>query len=100
MGLKYIIFRKETHKQVTEVPVIFSELIVHYEMARLVEKDINMRGFFPVSAGFCELGSNPVEIRGGSESLGLRGRAVDVEVIMAGVRYERLEDKGSFTVTK
>ncbi|EEI9429507.1 hypothetical protein RDB90_004347 [Salmonella enterica] len=82
--MKYIILRLDG-KIPREVPVIFSDLLVHADIARamttMIKEDIsntNITDVRVVSAGFC---NTAVECHGKSESLNITSRDIDDTVI-------------------
>ncbi|ECE9609608.1 hypothetical protein EW885_20890 [Salmonella enterica subsp. enterica serovar Enteritidis] len=82
--MKYIILRMEG-KIPREVPVIFSDLLVHADVARsmtaMIKKDIsnaNITDVRVVSAGFC---NTAVECHGKSDTLNIASRDIDDIVI-------------------
>ncbi|HCM1915222.1 TPA: hypothetical protein N3A33_001083 [Salmonella enterica subsp. salamae serovar 28:r:e,n,z15] len=82
--MKYIILRLNG-KIPREVPVIFSDQLVHADMARtittMIKEDINntnITGVRVVSAGFC---NTVVDCHGKSESLNIASRDIDSTVI-------------------
>ncbi|EDW2059121.1 hypothetical protein S045_001887 [Salmonella enterica subsp. enterica serovar Oslo] len=82
--MKYIILRLEG-KIPREVPVIFSDLLVHADvastMAVMIKEDSNNASITDVrvvSAGFC---NTAVECYGKSESLNITSRDIDDTVI-------------------
>ncbi|ECG8633813.1 hypothetical protein FNN91_23015 [Salmonella enterica subsp. salamae] len=82
--MKYIILRLEG-KIPREVPVIFSDLLVHADvastMAVMIKEDSNNTNITDVrvvSAGFC---NTAVECHGKSESLNITSRDIDDAVI-------------------
>ncbi|HFH0413764.1 TPA: hypothetical protein ACGHO4_001002 [Salmonella enterica subsp. diarizonae serovar 61:i:z] len=82
--MKYIILRLE-EKIPREVPVIFSDLLVHADVARAtaamikeVINNANITDVRVVSAGFC---NTVVECHGKSESLNITSRDIDNTVI-------------------
>ncbi|EGM2029239.1 hypothetical protein ILV69_003868 [Salmonella enterica] len=82
--MKYIILRLEG-KIPREVPVIFSDLLVHADVARsmtaMIKEDIsnaNITDVRVVSAGFC---NTAVECHGKSDTLNIASRDIDDTVI-------------------
>jgi hypothetical protein len=71
MRAKYVIVKKGS----IEVPMVFSEMLLHAEMAAKHK---------PVSAGFCELTENGRwRVAGQSTSLNLNARPQDADILNA-----------------
>ncbi|SUI22152.1 Uncharacterised protein [Salmonella enterica subsp. salamae] len=82
--MKYIILRMEG-KIPREVPVIFSDLLVHADVARsmtaMIKEDISKREHYRRSCGSAGFCNTAVECHGKSDTLNIASRDIDDTVI-------------------
>lgn len=80
--MKYVIFEtKHFDLPPEEIPIVFPEAFVHADIARGARMLFNGDLVEPVSAGFCSFPAAGVKVEGMSESLGIKSRPEDADVI-------------------
>ena len=82
--MKYIVFRKRYGSRSDleqEIPIIFPDQLTHSVMAEVISRNPEMRGALPISAGFVSSLDMKAECHGESETLGLKSRPEDSNLI-------------------